>query len=392
MKILMINSVCGIRSTGRICTDIAGILDNNGHECKIAYGRHNCPQGYEKYAVRIGNETDVKYHALKTRLFDGMGFGSKRATEEFIEWVKEYNPDVVHLHNIHGYYINIEVLFEYLSKFQKPVIWTLHDCWPFTGHCAHFCYAKCERWKDKACGHCPQKTSYPSSYFIDASKRNYNIKKELFTSVADMKIVTPSRWLADLVKESFLGTYPVEVIPNGVDLDVFKPTDSDFREKYGLQDKKVVLGVASAWNERKGLLDFIRLSEMLDESYQVVLVGLTKKQKHELPESIIGLTGTNNTGELAGLYTTADVFVNLTYEDNYPTTNLEAQACGTPVITYKTGGSVESADENSIVAQGDLSALCQKIVEGSSKVKENLLLDKKETLVKYMDIYSPAKK
>ena len=151
MKVLMINSVCGIRSTGRICTDIAEELEKQGHDVKIAYGRETVPEKYQKYAVRIGTDLDVKLHGIKTRLFDRHGFGSKRATKKFIKWVEEYDPDVIHLHNLHGYYINIKILFDYLKKANKKVVWTLHDCWAFTGHCTHFDFVGCNKWKCKCC-------------------------------------------------------------------------------------------------------------------------------------------------------------------------------------------------------------------------------------------------
>ena len=242
MKVLLINSVCGIRSTGRICTDLAEVLEANGHECKIAYGRETVPEKYHKYAVRIGSNVSVKVDAVKTRLFDNAGFNSVSATKKFIKWVKEYDPDVIHLHNLHGYYINIEILFEYLRNCGKKVIWTLHDCWAFTGHCSHFVTANCEKWK-KQCYSCPKRKAYPSSLFLDCSKRNYGKKKNLFTSLENMTIITPSEWLANLVKQSFLAKYNVQVINNGIDLDVFIPRGSNFREKYNLENKKIVLGI-----------------------------------------------------------------------------------------------------------------------------------------------------
>ncbi|MBQ9778388.1 MAG: glycosyltransferase, partial [Clostridia bacterium] len=266
MKVLQINSVCGIRSTGRICTDIADVLKQEGHECKIAYGREFVPEKYQDIAVRIGSDLDVKLHGLRTRLFDSAGLGSKRATQKFIKWVEEYDPDVIHLHNIHGYYINIEVLFEYLARANKPVVWTLHDCWSFTGHCVHFERIGCEKWREGGCHHCPSKKRYPSSSWRDASQRNFKLKKELFTAVKDLTLVTPSVWLGNLVKQSFLGEKEVRVIPNGIDLSVFKPTESDFRQRHRLEDKKIILGVATAWGKAKGLDDFVTLSERLDET------------------------------------------------------------------------------------------------------------------------------
>lgn len=356
MRVLLINSVCGIRSTGRICTDIANALSGEGHEVKIAYGRETVPEKYQKYAVKIGNGTDQKLHGVLTRAFDKHGFGSKKATADFLEWAEKYDPDILWLHNIHGYYINIEMLFGWIkSRPDMQVKWTLHDCWAFTGHCSHFAFAKCNKWKEH-CENCPQKGTYPTSLFKDNSYDNFERKKAAFTGVKNMTLITPSKWLADLVSESFLGEYPIEVKYNTIDTSVFKPTPSDFRKKYGLEDKKIILGVASAWGERKGLYDFIKLSSMLDENYAVVLVGLSEKQLKELPEGVIGIKQTNSARELAEIYTAADVFFNPTYEDNYPTTNLEAQACKTPCVTYRTGGSVESVPAENVIEQGDLEA------------------------------------
>lgn len=366
----MINSVCGIRSTGRICTDLAETLSEQGHEVKIAYGRETVPEKYQKYAVRIGNDMDVKLHALQTRMFDNTGFCSRKVTKQFIRWVESYNPDIIHLHNIHGYYINIDILFRYLRTCGKKIIWTLHDCWAFTGHCTYFTAIKCDRWK-KQCHHCPQKWRYPASYMLDHSKENYQRKKELFTNIPNMTLVTPSQWLADLVKQSFLSEYPVEVHYNTIDTTVFKPTPSNFREKYNLQGKKIILGVASVWNERKGLNDFIKLSEIIDDKFAIVLVGLSETQIKRMPKKIIAIRRTNSTKELAEIYTAADVFFNPTYEDNYPTTNLEAQSCGTPVITYKTGGSPESVPEKNVVDVGNIIQSAKRIKVICSLYTEN---------------------
>ena len=386
MRVLQINSVCGIRSTGRICTDLADVLLQDGHECKIAYGRESVPEKYGKIAVRIGNDLDAKMHALQSRIFDNAGFGSRLATEKFIEWVKEYNPDIIHLHNIHGYYINIEVLFKYLAESNKPVIWTLHDCWAFTGHCAYFSYVKCDKWKT-GCFNCPQKKRYPLSLLWDASKQNWQKKKALFTSVKNMTLVTPSKWLANEVKKSFLSNYPMNVIANGIDLDVFKPTPSDFKEKNGLVGKKIILGVASSWSECKGLKDFIELSKILDEKYKIVLVGLSGNQIKELPENVMAISRTNNVKELAEIYTAADIFFNPTYEDNFPTVNLEAQACGTPVITYRTGGSVESVPEKNVVEQG-----LYKDVLSNHPNLSNKVMNKQKASRCYFELYKDVLK
>ena len=356
MKVLMINTVCGISSTGRICTDLAAALEAQGHEIKIAFGRAEVPGKFQKYAVRIGGYLSVKCHALGTRLFDGSGFGSRKATQRFIEWVKEYDPDVIHLHNIHGNYLNIEILFDYLRTCGKKIFWTLHDCWAFTGHAAYCEAAACERWKD-GCFDCPKKKDYPIS-ITDNSRKNWIRKKEIFSGIPNLILITPSKWLADLAGQSFLSQYEVKVINNGVDINVFKPTESDVKRRLKIEDKKIILGVAAFWEERKGLTDFYTLAKKLDDRYRIVLVGLSKKQIDCLPDGITGIERTGSVQALAELYSAADVYFNPTYEDNYPTTNLEAIACGTPVVSYKTGGSGESAEiYGKAINKGDLSEL-----------------------------------
>lgn len=360
MKVLQINSCCGCGSTGRIAVDLYKVLKKYNHDCIIAYARDFF--SYGGTSIKIGTQMDVRFHALYARLTDKCGFASKTATKRLITQIKEYNPDIIHLHNIHGYYINIEILFDYLKVANKPIIWTLHDCWAFTGHCAHFDFIGCDKWKSN-CNNCPQTKEYPASFIRDNSSWNYNKKKKLFTSVKNMTIVTPSVWLSDLIKQSFLRNYPIKIINNGIDLSFFKPTRSNFRSKYNLEHKFIVLGVAGVWNYKKGFKDFIKLSTLLDDKYRIVLVGLSKKQIEQLPSNIIGISKTNNIKELAEIYTAANVFVNPTLEDNFPTTNLEALACGTPVVTYETGGSTESINESCgfVVKKGNINEIFERI-------------------------------
>lgn len=370
MKVLQINSVCGIGSTGRIATDIHNILIDQGHESYIAYGRglpKNCDD-----AIRIGTKIDNYTHVLKTRLLDKHGFGSKQATIEFIDKVKKLNPDIIHLHNIHGYYINIEILFDYIKEAKKPVVWTLHDCWSFTGHCSHFDYLGCNKWKT-GCFECPQKNEYPKSLILDNSDWNYSKKKEIFTGVDNMTIVTPSNWLADLVRKSFLENYEIETIHNGIDLSAFKPTQGDFRKKYNLENKFIILGVSSVWNQRKGFFEYIELSQKLKPDEAIVLVGVSEKQKENLPQNIVGITRTTNVKELAEIYSAGDLFVNLTLEDNFPTVNLEALACGTKVLTYDTGGSSETIDMTAGIILSEKSVL--KAIDEIRNIKVNSCLD-----------------
>ena len=366
MKVLFINSVCGIGSTGRICTTMAQEYESQGHEVKIAYGRaENVPEQYKKYAVRIGKTIDMKLHAVRTRILDEHGLGSIQATRKFLKWADDYNPDLLWLHNIHGYYINYELLFAWIKRRPNmQVKWTLHDCWAFTGHCSYFTMVKCEQWLTH-CSYCPQTRRYPASYGRDNCKANFDRKRAAFTGVKNMTLITPSQWLADLTRQSFLKEYPVDVHYNTIDTNVFKPTPSDFRERYGLKDKFIVLGVANVWHERKGLNDFLKLAEMLDDRYAIVLVGLSKKQIKELPRNIRGIQRTNSPQELAAIYTAADVFFNPTYEDNYPTVNLEAKACGKYIVSYDTGGCNETfgKSEGVLLPAGEWRLLMKYIKE-----------------------------
>lgn len=399
MKVLQINSVCGIGSTGRIVLDIHQILNERGYNSYIAYGRRKSKDC--KNTIRIGNNLDIYKHVALTRIFDRHGFGSKNATIKFIEKVEELNPDIIHLHNIHGYYINIEILFNYLKKANKPVVWTLHDCWAFTGHCAHFDYVGCEKWKI-GCESCPQKNKYPKSIIIDNSKFNYLRKKELFTGIENMTIVTPSKWLSNLVKKSFLKEYEVKVIHNGIDLNIFTPKNKNiFRKKYNLENKFVILGVASIWEERKGLKYFFELSKLIDKNDVIVLVGLNNNQLKKLPSNIIGINRTNSIKELAEIYSAADVFVNPTLEDNFPTVNLEALACGTPVITFDTGGSPESIDDKTgiVVEKGNIDKLIEAInqikkkkIDPSSCIKRAKIFDKEHRFNEYIELYKSVVK
>lgn len=362
MKILLINVTCGNGSTGKICADIAEALDMHGHEVKIAYGRGNAPGQYKKYAVKIDSDTEVKIHALRSRLFDGCGFGSTRATRLFIEWVKQYDPDLIHLHNLHGYYINIEIIFNYLRDSGKRIMWTMHDCWAFTGHSALCDADGCEKW-EKGCGECPQKNTYPCS-IIDRSKKNWKRKRSIFTDIPNMEIVTPSQWLSNCVSRSFLRKYPIGVINNGIDTNIIKYREGNgFRRKYNLDKKFIVLGVASSWGKEKGFYDYISLSRRLDHSIVVVLIGVSNRLKTTEYANLLMLGKTDSAAELANIYSAADVFLNLTYCDTFPTVNLEARACRLPIITYDTGGSVEASGDAlyASVPKGDLNSACNCI-------------------------------
>ncbi|MCR4806122.1 MAG: glycosyltransferase [Lachnospiraceae bacterium] len=350
-KVLLVNTVCGTGSVGRLVTGLYHTLMSAGYECLVAYGRGDAPEDVRAY--RIGTDSDVYIHGAMSRLFDRHGFYSRQATADFVEMVREYDPDIIHLHNIHGYYLNMDILFDYLRTCGKKIIWTLHDCWAFTGHCSHFEYIGCTKWQT-GCFKCEQLREYPRSFGADNSAGNYEDKKQLFTGIANLTIVTPSQWLKEKVEQSYLKEYPVVVVPTGIDLTSFFPYDENVSEdnlvfsiknSLSLRNKIILLGVANPWRDRKGLVQFEMLSKTLSDKYAIILVGLNDRQIDNLSDGIIGLKKTDSIEELAALYSAADIYINLTLEDTFPTTNLEALACGTPVITYKAGGSPESIDE-----------------------------------------------
>lgn len=396
-KLLQINTVVNTTSTGRITEEIGNIAIERGWESFIAFGRNEQYSNSNK--IKIGRDFDVLMHVANTRLTDRHGLSSKKATKDLIIHIDKIKPDIIHLHNLHGYYINYCILFKYLSSTKTPVIWTFHDCWPITGHCTYFSYAKCEKWKSH-CSKCPQKMEYPRSIFLDQSKRNFLDKRNLFTSVKDLTIVAVSKWLQNIVNESFLCNVPISVINNGVDINLFCPQNTDkLSVKYNLGTKFVILGVANVWEKRKGLDDFIELSKRLKSNETIVLVGVSDDVISNLPNNIIGIKRTEDINELAQLYSLADVFFNPTWEDNFPTTNLEAIACGTPVITYRTGGSPEALSQETgfIVEQGDIEQVisCLNLIKTNSKSSFSAscrdravkCFDKNRKFLEYFEIY-----
>ena len=357
-KILQINSVVNYGSTGRIVEDIGKLSIKDGWDSYIAFGRKR-KNISESNTIIVGNYYNTISHILLTRLFDRHGFGSRRATEKLIENIIRIDPDIIHLHNIHGYYINIPVLFNYLKRSSKPVVWTLHDCWSFTGHCAYFDFIGCSKWKEE-CNNCPQINSYPSSFMCDRSRMNFYDKEKFVSAIDNLTIITVSRWLSELVQQSLLKKFNAKIINNGVDQKTFRPIpESTIMEKYELDNKFLILGVANDWSARKGYADFIKLNSYIDNRYKIVLVGLSKRQIRSLPNNIIGIERLKSAHELAQLYSRCDVFVNPTWEDNFPTTNIESLACGTPVVTYNTGGSPEAINQSTgiIVEKGNVQDL-----------------------------------
>lgn len=355
MKLLQINVTANWGSHGRIAEGIAEGARVRGWQTALAYGRHANTSAQELY--RIGGKAGIYTHVGLTRLFDLHGLGSVSATKRLISFIEDYRPDIIHLHNIHGYYLNYPLLFGFLRKWGAPVVWTLHDCWPFTGHCAYFDYAGCDRWQS-GCHDCPEKHAYPASLVADNSRLNYRLKKKYFSSIADRLTLVPvSRWLASIARQSYLGSCRIATIHNGIDTEAFAPKADK------PTSPRIVLGVANSWDERKGLGEFIRLSRIMPDGYRIVLVGLPESQIRKLPPGIEGRPRTQSVDELARLYSQATVLVNPTLEDNLPTINLEAQACGTPVVTYRTGGAPETVDATSgiVVEKGDVDGLMRAI-------------------------------
>ena len=391
-KLLQIDSCLNMLSTGRITESIGKLSIEKGWDCYIIHGARYARPGSCMHSIQAVSKLGEYVHYAESLLLDNHGLASRRATKTVIEQIKQIQPDLIQLHCVHGYYMNYKLLFEYLNTTNIPVVWTFHDCWAFTGHCAHFVTAGCEKWRT-GCFDCPLKGDYPKS-LIDRSRRNYELKKSLFAGNDNLHIVSVSDWLADLTRESFLKDKDIHVIHNGVDLNVFYPKEVE------KSNRVRILGVSGVWNKDKGLYDFYKLRDLLDKvQFEIVLIGLTKEQLKDLPDGIIGIERTNSVSELAEYYSSADVFVNPTYADSFPTVNMEALACGTPVITYRTGGSPEIIDENTgvVVEQGYINGLITAINSMITKGKENYsvfcrkraedLFDNDKCYKKYLELY-----
>ena len=401
MILLQINTTANWGSTGKIAEQIGERIIEQGGECYLAFGYYDNP-GHSTQ-IRIGSDRGIRLHKRLAKYLDTHGLHSTRVTRRLIERIREINPDVIHLHNLHGDYINYRVLFEYLRTTATPVVWTLHDCWSFTGRCAHYMTNGCNKWRSE-CHDCQFKRSYPKTKLFDRSRQTHRLKRELFTSLGDRLTLVPvSEWLAGDARQSFFSRTRIRTIHNGIDISTFSPTESIVaRRELGLsEDKHIIIGVASAWSQSKGLYDFYKLREILPrENYEILLVGLSDKHLASLPEGIIGIKRTQNAAELAMYYSAANVFINPTYADNYPTTNLEAIACGTPCITYRTGGSPESITEATgyVVEQGDMDALTGAIKAICERGKEQYVeacrkyaeenFDKRTCYERYIELYN----
>ena len=403
MRILQINTrYYNGGSTGRIMFDLKKVMEANGVESYAAFGFGYEPKESEAKTVYcIESDRELLISKLWTKITGHHGFNNKRETKRLLKWVDEVKPDIIHMHNIHNHYVNVRMLLEYIGEKHIPCVLTMHDCWTFTGHCAYFDYSGCDKWITGCCN-CPSLRDYPKTFsLIDPSKWNYEHKQELFKPL-DITFVSPSQWLCDLQQQSFLKDKPCFVINNGVDTSVFYPIESDVRGQYGIGNRKMILAVAAGLAPRKGRDYLLRLPEMLNDDEVLVLVGLKKGQEKLIPKTskIIGIHRTKTADELVGLYSEADVFINPTLEDNFPTTNIEALACGTPVVTFRTGGSWECVDETTgrVAEKGDIVDLLDKIREVLSKGKMHFkeacvrkaqnMYNKDIQYRKYIELYS----
>lgn len=370
-KLFQINSVVNIGSTGRITEQIGSFIINKGWESYIAYGRVACSSTSK--LIKVGDKWGQKLHGLHTRILDRHGLASACATYQLVKEIQSHNPDIIHLHNIHGYYLNYKILFDFLAEQSTPIVWTLHDCWAFTGHCTHFSDINCLKWQTH-CFECPKKRNYPESLFLDNSYNNFEYKKKYFNKLSNLTLVTVSHWLASMVNQSFLSKHPLQVIHNGVGIHDFYPKADtvELNAKYGFNNRKVLLAVATSWSKNKGWEDYIKLAELLPAEYVIVLVGVTKKQNALLPPDIIGIERTESLQELARLYSHAEVLLNLSYQETFGMTTIEASACGTPTIVYNVTASPELVTEETgaIVESGNIPGVMKAIEEIVSKGKQ----------------------
>lgn len=400
MKIAQINMVAG-GSTGNIMRQIAACARAQGHEAitfsSPSFSRSH-PETFPQYEDHryFGTPFNHAIHYVLGRLTGRNGCFSYFATKKLVKELKEFSPDILHLHNLHNWCIHIPTLFRYINKNDIRVIWTLHDCWTFTGQCPYFDIVECDKWKT-GCHNCPQNHIYPESK-VDATRWGYAFKKKWFTSVKNMTLVTPSQWMADTTKQSFMGQYPITIIHNGIDLNVFQPTHSDFRETHGIRpDQYLLLGVAFEWGPRKGLDVFIELSKRLDDRFRLVLVGTNDVVDAQLPENIISIHNTVDQQELAKIYTAADLFVNPTREEMFGLVNAEALACGTPVVTFRTGGCPEVIGKECgcVVDKNDIDALEREILrictqrpyEEEACIKRATQFDARQKYEEYVRLY-----
>ncbi|MDY3266608.1 MAG: glycosyltransferase [Phocaeicola sp.] len=399
-RLLQINVVANSGSTGRIAERIGSLAISNNWESFIAYGRW--ANKSDSKLIKIGNKFEIILHGINSILFDKHGLSSSIATQKLIKTIIKINPDIIHLHNIHGYYINYKILFEFLKQYNKPIIWTLHDCWAYTGHCVHYTAIGCCKWK-VLCNKCPYSYSYPKA-LVDRSQKNYLEKKKAFTSINNLTIVTVSEWLKNEVKQSFLNKFDIKKIYNGIDTSIFHPCDNNVKVNYNIRDKFLIISVATQWIKNKGLDDFLELSKSLGEKDIIMLIGLTKQQIKKLPQNIIGIPNINNINELINIYSAADLYISFSTEETFGMTIIESMSCGTPVLAYKSTASPELINDKvgKCIQPHDINSACEFINEVKAKgkafyiescihhVKEKFDINK--TISQYITLYNTITK
>jgi putative colanic acid biosynthesis glycosyltransferase len=397
MKVLQVNSFVNMGSTGRISEQIGLKVIQEGWESYIAFGRKANSSKSKLY--KIGKDFDFYRHALESRILDKHGLSSINSTNNFIDYIYQIKPDIIHFHNLHGYYVNYEILFESISKLNNcKIVWTLHDCWSFTGHCTYFSDINCDKWKE-TCFSCPKKNNYPSSLFFDKSRESYNLKKALFTKFP-ITFVPVSNWLGSLVSESFLKDQNIEVISNGVDSDIFysKNPNVNLLNKYKLNGKTVLLAASTSWAGQKGFSDYIKLSNILSKDQVIVLVGLPKSLSKKLPSNVIGVPRTEIISELVDWYNVSSIVLNLSKLETFGLTTVEGFMCGKPSVVYNSTASpelIKSSVLGRIVEVGDIfevkSAIDELLISQSNsyKIRELALLDysANNQFFKYIDLY-----
>lgn len=396
-KLLIIGSSLNYGAPGRITENIGRIAKQEGWVVYQAHGLRYSRQS-ELNTYPVSSKYEELRHFANSFFLDGHGLSSTKATIKFIKWIEKIKPDIIHLHNLHGYFINIKLLFDFLRDYNCPVVWTLHDFWPITGHCVHFDYIGCDKWQ-RHCMNCPQIHSYPTSLLIDRASRNFELKQQIFTSLTKLRLVAVSNWVKKIYKESFLGGMPIQTIYNGVNTQIFAPQNSNLREKLNVSDKYILLGVASPWYKLKGFEDFINLSKVLSSEYQIIMVGVNKKQIKRLPSHIIGIEYVESQRELAKFYSMANTTLNLSYQETFGMTTIEGLSCGTPGIVYNKTASPElvSSDTGKVVEAGNIQALQEAIQELKydtryidEKCRNRVieLFDENKQIKKYIELYN----
>lgn len=397
-RLLQINSCYAYGSTGRIVASLDRLAAGRGWETAVAHGRFGTPA--PAHVRRIGGPASLRLHALATRAADRHGLHSRLATRRFLRGLQAAPPDLVHLHNLHGYYLNYPLLARWLRRANIPVVWTLHDCWPLTGHCAYFAYARCDRWQT-ACGRCPERRSYPASLLADRSARNHAAKKKAFRSIPDLTLAPVSEWMAGIARRSFLGAADIVTIQNGIDTETFRPLGDSaaLRAKYNLAGQRVLVAAATSWTRRKGLPDYIDLAATLPPGYTIALVGLDPGQRRGLPPNIAAVPRTSDAAELAGLYSLAEATLNLSYEESFGLTTVEGMSCGTPGIVYNltaspelvtpdTGFAAEARDFGAINrALGEIGRRGKEAYAQACRERATRHFDQRAQLGKYLDLY-----